>query len=107
VFRITAKSRMTPRNTRNSELSTPAKNRPCCTTPKISAPSAAPHHRAIAAGQKRAADDHRDDRLELLEQAAVGPGRAELHHLAGGEDVAQKAVNMNIRIFTRLTGTPT
>ena len=30
---------MAPRNTLNRELSTPAKNKPCCTTPKIIAPN--------------------------------------------------------------------
>src|SRR5690606_24454701 len=42
--------------------------------------------RAVAAGQQRAANDHRDDGLEFLQKAAVGRRRAELHHLASGED---------------------
>ena len=41
--------------------------------------------RAVAAGQQHAADDGRDDRLELLEQAARRVGGARLHDLDGGE----------------------
>src|SRR5262249_22649080 len=42
-------------------------------------------HAAVAAGEQRAADDRGDDRLELLEQAARGVGRAEVEDLRGAE----------------------
>ncbi len=42
--------------------------------------------RAVAAGQQRAADHHRDDRLELLLGAAQRVGRAGRQHLDRGEE---------------------
>ena len=42
--------------------------------------------RTVAACQQAAADHRGNDRLEFLQEAAVGGGRAELEDLAGGED---------------------
>ena len=61
----TATSSIAPRKTWNQSASTPAKTMPWLTMPKISAPKHGADDRAVAAGQQRTADDHRDDRVEL------------------------------------------
>jgi len=98
---------MTPRNTRNSELSTPAKNRPCWTTPKISAPSAAPitePYPPVKSAPPMTTDMIASNSFSRPRSAAAEPNSITWQV---AKMVAQKAENMNIRIFTRLTGTPT
>jgi len=55
--------------------------------------------RAVATRQQRAADDNRDDRLKLLQDASVCCGRAELEHLTAGENSGAKRGRHEHRYF--------
>ena len=105
---MTAAKSKTPRKTRNKELSTPAKNKPCWTTPNMRAPSAAPMTLPYPPVKSAPPITTAMIASNSFNSPRSAPADPEFHNLARREDThAQNAENMNIKIFTRLTGTPT
>ena len=62
--------------------------------PKMMRAEERPDGRAVTAGEQAAADDRRDDGLELLLEAAPRIGRAGIQHRQTATSAAAQAVSM-------------